>query len=124
MQLGRLVRQPVTVLVGDQPYSADRVEVALESPAPVEAYFNSLNLESAGVGELALAGLEVRDLPPRLSARIENGALIVEWARSDSPGYRLQSTTDLGSTWTEVAGDSPVVIPLTGPRQFLRLARP
>jgi uncharacterized repeat protein (TIGR03803 family) len=62
---------------------------------------------------------------PQLSIACSGTNIFLSWP-TNTTGYTLQSTTNLGSPalWTPVEGQNPVTNPISGSQQFFRLQHP
>jgi hypothetical protein len=64
--------------------------------------------------------LEVLPAVP-LDIQSVSGTAVLSWTNAL---YHLQTTTQLGATWQNIAGPSPVAWPMTNTARFFRLAHP
>lgn len=86
-------------------------------------------LSAAQIQANYAAGPDVLPVPrPTITTSVSAGNLLISWPTNGTSGFKLQSTTTLGSGWNEVPGTPPVVgenyqvsVPLTNTAQFFLL---
>jgi hypothetical protein len=103
-------------------YVADEVIFHFEPVGTID-YLSGLTLTATGIDSFSITGLRTQPIVPRLTIAREGDNVILSW---NAPGYRLESTDNLGAmpTWTEVGATSSLTLQAGQGRRFYRLVFP